>query len=198
MQNSKLIFYSGPMNSGKSMLLLKESHNFDERKIPHLIIKSTIDTRDGSSIIHSRPLGDKKCIAVKPTENVYKKITKEIEKVGKIKYVLVDEVQFMTEKQIDQLSDVVDYLNITVICYGLRTDFKTKLFKGSKRLFEIADELKSIESVCSCGEKNLFNARVDSNGNVLTTGNQIEVGGEDKYLSMCRKCYKEKTKKKPC
>jgi thymidine kinase len=194
--NSKLIFAYAPMNSGKSMQLLAKSHNFDERNIPHLILKSSIDTRDGDSVIHSRPLGDKPCISVKPIENLYKIITSQIQEKGKIKYILVDEVQFMSEKQIDQLSDIVDYLNITVICYGLRTDFQTHLFKGSKRLFEIADEIYEIKSNCDCGDKNLYNARIDKDGNVVTKGSQIEVGGEDKYLTMCRKCYKEKTKKK--
>lgn len=191
---NKLIFNFAPMNSGKSMRLLAESHNFDERNIPHLILKSVIDTRDGDSVIHSRPLGDKKCISVKPTENLYKRITKEIQQNGNIKYVLVDEAQFMTEKQIDQLSDVVDYLNIDVICYGLRTDFKTHLFNGSKRLFEIADEIHEIKSTCDCGARNMYNARINQNGEVMIQGQQIEVGGEDKYITMCRKCFKEKTK----
>lgn len=187
---SKLIFNYGTMNAGKSMMLLAKSHNFDERKIPHLILKSTIDTRDGNSVIYSRPLGKKVCLAVKPTENIYKKISKKIQSVGKIKYILIDEAQFMSEKQINQLTDIVDYLDITVICYGLRSDFKTHLFKGSKRLFEVADEISEIKSTCSCGEKNIFNARIDFDGNVITEGKQIEIGGEDKYLSMCRKCYK--------
>jgi len=194
MSKTNLSFLFGTMNSGKSAQLQMKAHNFEERKIPFIIIKSTIDTRDGTAVIHSRPLGDRECIAIKKNENLFKRVSKELTEKGKIKYVLVDEAQFLTEKQVDQLSDVVDYLDINVICYGLRSDFKTKLFPGSKRLFEIADTLEELKSTCSCGEKNLFNARIDENGNVVTKGSQVEVGGEDKYLAMCRKCYKEKTK----
>ena len=196
MSNKKLQFLYGTMCSGKSAQLQLKAHNFEERKVPFMIIKSTIDTRDGANVVHSRPLGDKECISVKPTENLFKIISTELTNRGKLKYVLVDEAQFLTAKQVDQLSDVVDFLDIDVICYGLRSDFKTHLFTGSKRLFEIADNFKEIESTCECGEKNMFNARVDVNGNVVTKGKQIEVGAEDKYLAMCRKCYKEKTKNK--
>ena len=192
--SAKLTVFFAPMNAGKSAQLQMNAFGYEERNIPYIILKSSIDTRDGNAVIHSRPMGDMKCIIIKPTENLYKRISKELTNRGKLKYVLVDEAQFLKEKQVDQLSDVVDYLDINVICYGLKTDFKTKLFPGSKRLFEIADQVKEIESTCSCGEKNMFNARIDKNGRVVTTGAQVEVGGEDRYLTMCRKCYKEKTK----
>lgn len=192
--SAKLTVFFAPMNAGKSAQLQMKAFGYEERNIPYIILKSSIDTRDGNAVIHSRPMGDMKCIIIKPTENLYKRISKELTNRGKLKYVLVDEAQFLKEKQVDQLSDVVDYLDINVICYGLKTDFKTKLFPGSKRLFEIADQVKEIESTCSCGEKNVFNARIDKNGRVVTTGTQVEVGGEDRYLTMCRKCYKEKTK----
>ena len=196
MSNKKLVFTYGCMNAGKSAQLQLKAHNFEERKVPFIILKSVLDTRDGNNVVHSRPLGDKECTTVKQNENLFNVISTELTKRGKLKYVLVDEAQFLTEKQVDQLSDVVDFLDIDVICYGLRSDFKTHLFPGSKRLFEIADSFKEIESTCECGEKNMFNARIDLDGNVITKGKQIEVGGEDKYLSMCRKCYKERTKNK--
>ena len=183
------------MNAGKSAQLQMKAHSYDDHHIPYLVLKSSIDTRDEEGVVHSRPLGDIKCIIVKPSENVFTVVSNYMTNKGKLKYVLVDEAQFMTEKQIDQLTDVVDYLNIDVICYGLRTDFKTKLFPGSKRLFEVADTIKEIESTCECGDNNLYNARIDQNGNVVTEGAQVEVGGEERYLAMCRKCYKEKTKK---
>lgn len=192
--SAKLTVFFAPMNAGKSAQLQMKAFGYEERNIPYIILKSSIDTRDGNAVIHSRPMGDMKCIIIKPTENLYKRISREVASRGKLKYVLVDEAQFLKEKQVDQLSDVVDYLDINVICYGLKTDFKTKLFPGSKRLFEIADQVKEIESTCSCGEKNMFNARIDKNDRVVTTGAQVEVGGEDRYLTMCRKCYKEKTK----
>ena len=184
------------MNCGKSAQLQMRTYNYQERGIPFIIIKSSIDTRDKDGVIHSRPLGDTNCTIVDTKENIFNVVTKAIEEQGKLKAVFVDESQFLTEKQVDQLTDVVDYLNINVYCYGLRTDFKTKLFPGSKRLFEVADTIEEIKSTCSCGEKNMYNARIDEHGDVVTEGAQVEVGGEERYLAMCRKCYKEKTKKK--
>lgn len=181
-------FKFGTMNSGKSMLLLSKAHNFEERGIPFLIFKSTIDTRDGNSVIHSRPLGDKKCISISPTEKFSDKF--DLQNTN-VKWILVDEAQFLTTEQIDELGDIVDFYGINVICYGLKTDFQTHLFEGSKRLFEIADSFEEIKSQCNCSGKNIFNARIDGDGNVITEGEQIEVGAEDRYLSMCRKCYKE-------
>lgn len=187
----KLYFYYSPMNSGKSMLLLAKAHNFDERGIDYLIIKSKLDSRD-EGVIHSRALGDKPCRCVERDENIFNVVRDSIEPGKNLQWVLVDEAQFLTTKQVDELSDIVDYLDINVICYGLRTDFQTHLFEGSKRLFEIADSIEEIKSQCSCSKKNIFNVRLDKDGNIVTEGKQIEVGGEDKYTTMCRKCYKEK------
>lgn len=111
-----------------------------------------------------------------------------------LKWILVDEAQFLTEDQVDQLSDIVDYLDIDVYCFGLRTDFKTHLFPGSKRLFEIADKLEEIKSTCECGRKNLVNARFTKDGKLAIAGAQTQVGGDDLYTAICRRCYKEKMK----
>lgn len=194
---SKLYFKFGCMNSGKSMFLLATAYNFQERGIPFICLKSSLDTRDGECVIHSRPLGDRECIIIEPNTDIYNSILKLIDLSNlsyteRLKWILVDEAQFLTEKQVDELSDIVDNLNINVICYGLRTDFKTKLFPGSRRLFELADTIEEIKSTCSCGEKNIVNARIDETGNVIIDGEQVLVGGEDKYISMCRKCYKHK------
>ena len=194
---AKLYFKYGCMCSGKSMFLLATAYNFQDRGIPFICLKSSIDNRDGDSVIHSRALGDRECIMVEPSTNIYGSILKMIELnnlsyIEKIKWILVDEAQFLTTKQVDELSDIVDNLNINVICYGLRTDFKTNLFPGSKRLFEIADSIEEIKSTCSCGEKNIVNARVDDNGKILKDGEQVLIGGDDKYTPMCRKCFKEK------
>lgn len=194
MEVSKLTFIYAPMNSGKSSQLQMKAYNLKEFNIPHVILKSSIDTRDSHGVVHSRPIGDTPCLIIKPTENIYNLITKYIRTNGKINCILVDEAQFLTEKQVNQLTDIVDYLNIDVTCYGLRTDFRTKLFPGSKRLFEVADVLEEIKSTCKCGNKTLFNARIDKDKNIVTSGSQIEVGGEDKYVIMCRKCYKERLK----
>lgn len=194
--SAKLFFRYGTMNSGKSLHILATAYNFQERKIPFLIVKSSIDTRD-EGVIHSRALGDRECIIVNSDERITDAIKKSNSglTLSDVKWMLVDEAQFLTPDQVDELSDFVDFLEINIICYGLRTDFKSKLFPGSKRLFEIADGIEEIKSSCDCGEKNIINARIDSNGNVVTSGKQIEVGGEDRYLSMCRKCWKEKCRK---
>ena len=110
-----------------------------------------------------------------------------------LKWVLVDEAQFLTKEQVDQLAALVDKFGISVMCYGLRTDFKTQLFEGSKRLFEIADTIEEIKSSCECDNKCIFNARIDSQKRIVTDGEQIEIGGDNRYTSVCRKCYFEKT-----
>ncbi len=196
--HGKLLYRYGTMNSGKSLLLLATAHNFHERGIPFIILKSTIDTRDGVDVVHSRAVGDRECLSVSPGDNIYN-IIQSIEQLSvgycydNIKWILVDEAQFLTEKQVDELAAIADNFNINVICYGLRTDFRTKLFPGSKRLFEIADSLEEIKSSCSCNSKTIFNARIDKEGNVVTDGEQIEVGGNDRYVALCRKCYYQKT-----
>lgn len=191
--SAKLYYFYGTMNCGKSMILLAKAYNFQERDIPFLIIKSRIDTRDGKDIIHSRSLGDRECVGVDPKDNVLKVVeTEMLQQQKNFKWVLVDEAQFLTEKQVDELTEIVDKHNINVMCYGLRTDFKTHLFPGSKRLFEVADTIEELKSTCSCGAKNIYNARIDMYGEIVLEGKQVEVGGEDKYMSMCRKCYKNK------
>ena len=194
----KILFKYGNMSSGKSLHLLATAHNFEQHSIPFLIFKSNIDNRDGDEIIHSRALGDRECIGISPTHNLYKIVGEYLERcflIGEtaLKWVLVDECQFLTEKQVEELAAIADNLGISVICYGLRTDFKTQLFPGSKRLFEIADSFEEIKSSCYCNSKTIFNARIDSDENIVTEGEQIEIGGDERYTSMCRKCYFEKT-----
>jgi thymidine kinase len=111
-------------------------------------------------------------------------------------WVLVDECQFLTEEQVDQLSDVVDLMGVNVLCYGLRTDFRSKLFPASKRLFEIADEFQELKSSCKCNKKASINARFDKDENIITEGEQVLVGGDDIYQPMCRKCWKQKIREK--
>lgn len=107
-------------------------------------------------------------------------------------WILVDEAQFLAEEQVDQLACVVDTYGVNVICYGLRTDFKTHLFEGSRRLFEIADTIDEIKSTCNCGRKTIVNARIDSRGEIITEGDQVEIGGNDRYISVCRNCWRNK------
>ena len=174
------------MNSGKSMLLLAKAYNFDERGIPYRIYKSSVDTRD-SGVIHSRPIGDKPCCTIGPNESFF---SKEDWYNSDAKWILVDEAQFLTEKQVDELAEIADECGINVICYGLRTDFQTHLFEGSRRLFEIADTFEEIKSQCEDGRKNIFNARIDTDGVIVTDGEQVHVGAEDCYKSVSRKEYR--------
>ena len=197
-QRKKLYFYWGCMGSGKSLQLLATAYNFQERGIPYVILKSEVDTRDGEGVIHSRALGDKSCTVISKDLNLFELVSKVCQKDDmffrpRVKWILVDEAQFLTPEQVDQLAAVADMLGISVMCFGLRTDFQTHLFPGSKRLFEVADDLIEIKSSCSCDTKTMFNARIDSEGNVVTEGAQVEVGGDDRYLALCRKCYYERT-----
>ena len=189
----KFYFYYGTMNSGKSMYLLAKSHNFKERGIFHVLMKPAIDTRD-KGVIHSRSLPEKKCILIEPNEMpstyLYNIIINSCN--VKLEWVLIDEAQFLSTEQVNDLARFVDETGISVICYGLRTDSMTHLFEGSKRLFELADTIEEIKSTCSCGRKTIVNARIDVDGDIVIGGNQIEVGGDNKYLSMCRKCYFDK------
>ena len=186
---AKLYFQYGVMGAGKSLLLLAKAHNFKDRGIECKILKSSIDTRD-QGIIKSRALGDEvPCEIITPSTNIYKLV---LGWKDEVKWILVDEAQFLTPEQVDQLTDLVDRLNISIICYGLRTDFQTNLFPGSKRLFEVADSFEEMKSTCSCGNKASINARINSDGSICTEGNQVECGAEDKYITLCRSCYKRK------
>lgn len=196
-----LRYYYGSMGSAKTLRLLTTAYNLEENGLDIMCLKPSEDTRDGKDIIKSRVGLERKCIMVDPDVNIYKAV-KEYNNVlaaqfNRLKWVLIDECQFLTEEQIDQLSDVVDFLDIDVMCFGLRTDFQGKLFPASKRLFELADDIEEIKSTCSCGErKTSINARFDKNGEIVTVGNQILVGGNDKYRPICRKCWKNKIRDK--
>lgn len=199
--NAHLRFYYGPMGSSKSLRLLTTAYNFEENGIQIMVLKPSLDTRDGEGIIKSRAGLERKCIMVDEDVNLYKAIKayKNVlaSQFEELKWVLIDECQFLTEEQVDQLSDVVDFLDINVMCFGLRTDFQSHLFDGSRRLFEIADDIEEIKSSCACGEKKTsINARFDENGEIITEGGQVEIGGNDKYKAICRRCWKNKIREK--
>ena len=186
------------MGSGKSLHLMATAHNFQEHAIPFIVIKSRIDDRDGDGVIHSRALGDMDCVNVAQNDDLFDFVTRYLDAdrlygAKGLKWILVDEAQFLTEKQVEELAAVADNYSINIICYGLRTDFKTQLFPGSKRLFELADSIEEIKSSCFCNSKTSVNARLDENKKIITDGEQIEIGGDEKYISLCRKCYFEKT-----
>lgn len=198
---SKLHFIYGSMGCSKSLRLLALAHSLDEKNIPIIVLKPSADTRDGKDIVKSRAGLERECVSVDQETNIFDVISefvkiRDVMQSKELKWILVDECQFLAEEQINQLSDVVDYLNINVICYGLRTDFKSKLFPASKRLFEIADEIEEIKSSCDCGGRASINARFNSDGEIVTEGGQILVGGDDLYRAICRKCWKKLIKEK--
>jgi thymidine kinase len=183
------------------MQLLTTAHNLEENGVNIMVLKPSADTRDGEGIIRSRAGVERKCISVGDDVNLYRTIKEYrnflASQFMELKWVLVDECQFLTEEQINQLSDVVDFLGINVICYGLRTDFQSRLFPASKRLFELADDIEEIKSTCRCGDrKTTINARLDSEGNIITEGDQVVIGGNDMYKALCRKCWKNKIRDK--
>lgn len=199
--DSKLYFYHGPMGSSKSARLLTTAYDFEEKGIQIMVLKPSLDTRDGEGIIRSRTGLERKCIMIDKEINLYKAIKayKNVlaSQLETLKWVIIDECQFLTEEQVDQLSDVVDFLDVNVMCFGLRTDFQSHLFPGSKRLFELADDIEEIKSTCECGErKTSINARFDENGEIVIEGSQVEIGGNDKYKAICRKCWKNKVRDK--
>jgi len=186
------------MEAGKSAMLLIEAYNFEKRNINILCMKPSIDNRESIDKISSRIGIEKECFVIYPNYDIYaivKKIISLNENNNKLQWILVDESQFLTSEQVEQFRAIVDDFDINVMCYGLRTDFQTHLFEGSKRLFELADDIDELKISCSCGRKAIFNARFNENGELVVNGEQILIGGEDKYKPMCSKCYREELNK---
>ena len=195
-----LKFFYGAMSSSKTLRLLATAYDLEEKGMQILVMKPSTDTRDGEGFIRSRAGLQRSCIMIDGEMNLFEAINKYNEYLKgegeSLKWVIIDECQFLTRKQVDQLSDVVDELDIGVMCYGLRTDFKSKLFEGSKRLFELADDIEEVKSTCECGErKTSINARFDEDGEIVTDGEQVEIGGNERYKAICRKCWKDKINK---
>ena len=186
---AKLYFSYSTMNAGKSTVLLQASHNYGERGMKTMLFTAELDNRSKVGNISSRIGLSEKASTFNNDDNLFSSVKKRLN-TDKISCVFVDEAQFLTEKQVWELSDVVEILNIPVMCFGLRTDFQGKLFEGSSSLLAIADELKEIKTICHCGKKANMVVRVDSNGKVLKEGAQIEIGGNEKYISLCRKHWK--------
>ena len=195
---SKFYFKFSPMEAGKSAMLLIEAYNFEKRNINILCMKPSIDNRESIDKISSRIGIEKECFVIYPNYDIYaivKKIISLNENNNKLQWILVDESQFLTSEQVEQFRAIVDDFDINVMCYGLRTDFQTHLFEGLKRLFELADDIDELKISCSCGRKAIFNARFNENGELVANGEQILIGGEDKYKPMCSKCYREELNK---
>ncbi len=181
------------MGSAKTALLLTTAYNFEERNMPYMCFKPVTDTREAKNVIRSRIGIERECNWIYSDTDLYDYFKNMFLKTHDLPYwVLVDEAQFLSATQVDELARVVDDFGINVVCYGLRTDFKTRLFEGSRRLFEVADSIDEIKSTCSCGRKTIVNARIDSRGEIITEGAQVEIGGNDRYIAVCRKCWRNK------
>ncbi len=193
---AKLYFKYGAMGCSKTAQALITKFNYEERNMKVMLIKPAIDKRDGETAVKSRIGLTADAIAVSDNQDIYKLYS---ESYRDCQVIIVDECQFLTETQVDQLDAIVMDYNIPVLCFGLATDFLTHLFPGSKRLFEIAQSITEIKSVCKCGAKATVNARLDDNGNVVFSGEQVCLGGNERYVAMCRKCWmkhkKEQLKK---
>ena len=184
---AKLYFKYGAMGSSKTAQALITKYNYEENDLKVWLIKPSADTRDGAQILRSRIGLESQVEVIAPEVDIYARFLGS--RVRRSDVIIVDECQFLTEKQIDQLRTIVDEHNIPVMCFGLRTDFQTRLFPGSRRLMEVADTIQEIKTICDCGAKATVNARIDGTGHIVTEGAQVVLGGNDSYIAMCHKCY---------
>ena len=184
---AKLYFKYGAMGSSKTANALITKFNYEERGMKVWLIKPSIDTRDGAGIVKSRIGLAASAEVITPERDLYAAFCEK----KNCHVIIADECQFFTAEQIDQLRRIVDELNIPVLCYGLRTDFLTHLFEGSRRLLEVADSVTEIKTICSCGDKAIVNARLDCTGKIVTEGGQIMLGGNDSYVALCHRCWKK-------
>jgi len=187
---AKLYFYYSSMNAGKSTALLQSSYNYKERGMNTLVLAPEFDDRYGVGKVTSRIGLEAAATAFTRADNLFEIVTACIEE-DPLHCILIDEAQFLTKEQVAELSDVTDNLNIPVLAYGLRTDFQGEPFEGSKYLLAWSDNLKELKAICDCGSKATMVIRLDENGNAITHGSQVEIGGNDRYISMCRKHFKE-------
>ena len=184
---AKLYFKYGAMGSSKTAQALITKYNYEENNLNVWLIKPSADVRDGADILKSR-IGLQSVVQIiAPGTDVYK-LFEQTQK-DRCNVIIVDECQFLTPEQIDQLRYIVNDFNVPVMCFGLRTDFQTKLFPGSMRLMEVADTIQEIKTICDCGAKATVNARIDGEGHIITQGAQVVLGGNDSYIAMCHKCY---------
>jgi len=187
---AKLYFYYSSMNAGKSTSLLQSSYNYRERGMHTLVLAPIVDDRYGAGVVASR-IGLKTEATIFDANEDLLALVSASHQQKKLSCVLVDEAQFLSRDQVFQLSEVCDYLDIPVLAYGIRTDFQGEPFEGSKYLLAWADNLKELKAICHCGRKATMVVRLDENGNAVTRGAQIEIGGNDRYESSCRLHFKE-------
>ena len=188
---AKLYFKYGAMGSSKSAQALITKFNYEELGMSVWLIKPSIDDRDGADVIRSRIGLSCTAQVIVPEED----IRRSYHAAGRHDVIIADEAQFFTPAQIDQLRELVDEEDLPILCFGLRTDFLTHFFPGAQRLMELADSLTEIKTVCACGRKATVNARIDGAGRIVTEGSQVMLGGNDSYIAMCHKCWREKIRK---
>ena len=185
---AKLYFKYGAMGSSKTAQALITKFNYEELGMTVWLIKPSVDTRDGADMIRSRIGLSARAQVITPEQD----IIAAYDTVGKRDVIIADEAQFFTPEQIDQLRTLVDKRELPVLCFGLRTDFLTHFFPGAMRLMELSDSITEIKTVCACGRKATVNARINESGRIVTEGSQVFLGGNDSYVAMCHRCWKEK------
>ena len=185
---AKLYFKYGAMGSSKTAQALITKFNYEERGMSVWLIKPSTDNRDGETVIRSRIGLEAVAEVVKPEDDIRTLYAQR----GRRDVIIVDECQFLTPAQIEALRDLVDEENVPVLCFGLRTDFLTHMFPGSRRLFELADSITEIKTICECGSKATVNARIGADGRIVTEGAQVMLGGNDAYVAMCHACWRRR------
>jgi len=185
---AKLYFHYSSMNAGKSTALLQANHNYLERGMKTMLFTAKLDNREGGGVISSRIGIQKEALAFGNEDNLFDMVRKA-DSDSKLNCILVDEAQFLSKEQVRQLIRLVDEEGIPVLTYGIRSDFKGEVFEGSKFLLAWSDEMKEIKTICHCGKKATMNARVSTEGDMETAGAQIEIGGNERYISLCRGCF---------
>lgn len=187
---AKLYFYYSAMNAGKSTVLLQSSYNYQERGMETLLLTPELDDRAGAGMIASRIGLTAEAVAFSRTEDLFELVGAVLAERA-IACVLIDEAQFLTRVQVEALSRVVDQCGVPVLCYGIRTDFLGNLFEGSAALLGWADNLVELKTICHCGRKATMNVRVNAAGEAMKSGEQVEVGGNERYVAMCRRHFQE-------
>ncbi|RQW62048.1 thymidine kinase [Vibrio viridaestus] len=187
---AQLYFYYSSMNAGKSTTLLQSAFNYQERGMNPVIYTAAIDDRFGVGKVSSRLGIESDAYLFKEETDLFDSV-QSLNKENKCHCVLIDECQFLSKQQVYQITEIVDKLKIPVLCYGLRTDFRGELFEGSQYLLAWADKLIELKTICHCGKKAIMVVRLDENGQPIAEGNQVAIGGNDRYVSMCRKHFKE-------
>ncbi|EAQ47582.1 MAG: thymidine kinase [Roseobacter sp. MedPE-SWde] len=187
---AKLYFNYSTMNAGKSAVLLQASHNYRENNMDTYLLTAQIDTREGKGRIASRIGISEAAETFAPGEDLFAKIGARL-KQGKVASIFIDEAQFLTSDQVWQLATVVDDLKVPVLCYGLRVDFQGQLFPGSAALLALADEMREVRTICHCGKKATMVIRQDAEGRAIIKGDQVQIGGNESYVSLCRRHWRE-------